>query len=98
MDLLLPVWIRVFMDGSSTLSFISFCRATSWGERRGVTGSAALGGGTTLGGSTLGGGTLGGSLVGDITKVVGGTGLGVWWGGGGVVGDPLFRMVHRRFN
>ena len=62
------------------------------GERRSVTGSAALrgvptlGGINTLGGSTLGGGNHGGGPVGEITKVSGGAGLGVWRGGGSFVG------------
>ena len=90
--------------------------AASCGERRGVTGSSArdggttVGGGTTLGVSTLGGVTLVGGPVGEITKVTGVTGLGVWWGGGGGVGfflggccgtvffHPFFSMAHISFN
>ena len=82
----------MFLAGSSTSYFMSLRMANIWGERRGVTGSAALGGGTTLvcgttlGVSTLGGGTLVGVTVGEITKVTNGIGLGVWLGGGGSVG------------
>ena len=69
-DLFFPVWLHVFLDGESTLSFVSLRRAAIRGERRSVIGSAALGCattlgcGTTVGGSTIGGGILGGSPVG----------------------------------
>ena len=90
-DILFPVWIRVFLVGKSTSYFIWLRRSASQGERRGVTRSAdlwggtTLGVGTTLGGSTLEGVTLGGGLVGEITKVFSSAVVGVWQGGGSSV-------------
>ena len=100
-DLLFPVWLRVFLAGASTSSFMSLRRDPGRGERRSVTGSAALrgvptlGGINTLGGSTLGGGNHGGGPVDEITKVSGGVGLGVWRGGWQFCGVfPGYVLLH----
>ena len=89
-DLVFPFWLRMLWADVSTSSSTSLCWAAIRGDRLGVTGCAALGGGTTLwGGTTLGGSTLGGITilggvtVGEITGVVSGAGLRGWksrWG------------------